>query len=158
MNRYFSIASWWLSGAVILASSSTWADNPKPAPPKSAEPDVTMTVIPSGQDVIKTVVQTITVPANARNSSPTNTGNNGKGGQQTAKQNQEDHEASAAEQHKAASQQAEQAADQAAQQAQEGAENQAQQARDQARQRGKEVHNPHGPIPPPPPLPPPPRG
>lgn len=52
----------------VLAAAGTPARADTPAATVTADPadgDVTMTVIPSGEDVVKTVVQNIVVPANA---------------------------------------------------------------------------------------------
>ena len=63
------------------------------AGPALADGDVTMTVIPSGGDVVKTVVQNITVPTNAdkvaKNAEPRKApaaGHDNEAGQQTAQQ------------------------------------------------------------------------
>lgn len=50
-----------LGTLLACASGAAFAD----APAKPAAGDVTMTVIPSGVDVVKSVVQNISVPANA---------------------------------------------------------------------------------------------
>ncbi|MGH8378879.1 MAG: hypothetical protein ACRER7_07970 [Gammaproteobacteria bacterium] len=143
-----------------LACASAWADNGLP-PQKPPAPDVTITVIPAGQDVLNTVVQNISVPAHAAAQKPgTKPAAGGtrsaasQFGQQTAqsaKQIEESKEAWQAEQHEA-----ENAARQAQQQAQAAAENQSQQAR-QAQQQAQSLSH-QQPNPPPHPPPPPPPG
>ena len=76
-----------LGTALACASGAALADAP-------ADRDVTMTVIPSGVDVVKTVVQNISVPANADKvakakspgSSKTTAGQDSKAAAQTAQQ------------------------------------------------------------------------
>ena len=160
MNMKLHIAHGCLLGALTLACGSIWADNG----PKAPQPDVTMTVIPSGQDVVKTVVQNISVPANAGAHKPGPTpppggkpGNAKQFGQQTAQsaqQIEETQEAQQAAQHEAdASRQIGESAAQAQQQAQEAAENQAQQAQQAQQQAQTLSHQQPIPPPPPPPLP-----
>lgn len=163
MNMKLQIARACLLGALALGCWPAFADN-SPPPANSTVPDVTMTVIPSGQDVVKTVVQNITVPANTGTQKTGATSTAGKGdsaskfGRQTAqsaKQIEETKEAPQAQQHEAdASQQAAEAAQQAQQQAQAAAENQAQQARQAQQQAQSLSHQQPHPLPPPPPPPP----
>ncbi len=169
MNMRLYIAHGCLLGTLTLVCRPAWAGNGSTTP-KATQPDVTMTVIPGGQDVLKTVVQNITVPANAgaRKPGPTpppgsKTGNASQFGQQTAQsaqQIEETQEAQQATQHEAdASRQIEESAAQAQQQAEDAAANQAQQAR-QAQQQAQTLSHqqPTPPPPPPPPPPGPPRG
>ena len=79
-----------LSTVLACASGAALAN----APAAPADRDVTMTVIPSGVDVVKTVVQTINVPANAdklakaksAEPSKTTTGQDSKAAEQNAQQ------------------------------------------------------------------------
>lgn len=144
-------------GAVLAVSAvAAAADNPAAQGP---QPDVTITVIPDGQDVLKTVVQNIMVP-------PGKGGSMSQFGQQTAstaKQKEEQKESSQAQQHEAApasGQQGEESAEQARQQAEEIAEQQASQAQQQAQaaqqqaEDAKQAAKPKPPSPPKPPGPP----
>jgi hypothetical protein len=111
------------------------------AGPALADGDVTMTVIPSGGDVVKTVVQNITVPANAdkvaKGAGPHKTtpaaGQDSEAGQQTAQQL------------------AEAAAEHQAGQTQQLVQQQALQA---AQMAAAKARNTSPPTPPPPPRPP----
>ena len=84
-NHFIVIAM--LGSVFACASGAALADAP-------AGGDVTMTVIPSGVDVVKTVVQNISVPANAdkvakaRSAEPpkTTAGQDSKAAEQTAQQ------------------------------------------------------------------------
>jgi len=153
------IISTFIIGAMGMAlSAPVLADNSTP-PPQAA--DVTMTVIPAGQDPVKTVVQTISVPP-----AKGKPGKDAKGkefGQQTAaavRQREESHESAQAEQHEATpagGQQGEEASEQAQQQAEEAAERQAAQAQQQsqqvaqqAQQQAQAERQKHQPPPPPP--------
>lgn len=147
---------------LTLACGAAWAgDGPPPKQPSA--PDVTITVIPAGQDVLTTVVQNINVPARAKVQKPGTNPAAGvtraaasQFGQQTAqaaKQIEDSKEASQAQAHEA-----EDAVQQALQQAQAAAEIQAQQAR-QAQQQAQSLSHqqPLPPLPlPQPPTPPPP--
>lgn len=126
-----------VASVLSLAAAVALADNPPVTKPAPAA-DVTMTVIPSGQDVVKTVVQTIVVPAKRGKGKAAD-----QSGQQTAaaaKLKEEGKESAQAEQHEATptTGPADEAAEQAAQQqAEEAAEHQAaaaQQAQQQAQQ------------------------
>lgn len=130
-----------VAGLLSLATTAALAGNP-PAPKPAPVADVTMTVIPSGQDVVKTVVQTIAVPAKGKTAD--------QFGQQTAaaaRQKEEGKESSQAEQHEATpttgedDEAAEEAAQQQAEEAAEHQAAQAQQAQEQAEQ-AKDKHKP----------------
>lgn len=125
-------------GAAVCAPG--FADDNVPPP---ATADVTMTVIPAGQDPVKTVVQTITVPS-SKGKVGKHSGGKGSGQQPSAgaRQREEGHEAPQAAQNEATpsvGQQQEDATEQAQQQAEEAAERQAAQAQQQAQQMAQEA-------------------
>lgn len=132
-----------ISGMLLLVAGTAWAGSP-PASPQSTQPDVTMMVIPGGQDVLKTVVQTINVPPPAhpgKRGGPA-TGNPANGNNQSGQQPAQ------------AADTAAQAAEYAAQQARQAAAHesaQAQQAQQQAQRLSHEQPHPPHPLPPPPP-------
>ncbi|MGE5625437.1 MAG: hypothetical protein ACM3ZT_07810 [Bacillota bacterium] len=135
-----------LLGAVFASAASVaLADTPAPA--VSTGGDVTMTVIPSGQDVVKTVVQTIVVPANANKLAKGKSAEPQKAKPATG----QDSEAAA----QTAQQLAEAAAEHQAGQTQQQVQQQALQAQQAAQVAAAKARNP---SPPPPPPPPPPRG
>lgn len=153
------IAYMFLPVVLTLGCGAVWAGD-EPPPKQASAPDVTITVIPAGQDVLTTVVQNITVPARAKVQQPGTNPAAGVSGvaasqfgqqkAQAAKQIEDRDEASRAQAHEA-----EDAVQQAQQQAQAAAENQAQQAR-QAQQQAQSLSHqqppplPHPPTPPPP--------
>jgi len=159
MNRKFQFMAAYLSGALMLASGYARAGD-EPAPASTTTPDVTITVIPSGQDVINTVVHNITVPAAVgvhKPGPPPTSGNHtsefGKQTAQAAQQIEETKEAQQAMQHEAnLSQQMQAPVQQAQQQAEQAAANEAQQAQ-QAQQQAQTLSH-QQPQPPPPPSPP----
>lgn len=122
----------------LLTCTSVMAMADTPAATVTAGPtdgDVTMTVIPNGQDVVKTVVQTITVPANANKIAKGKSTNQHEATPATSRNNE--------------------AAEQAAQRlAEETAEHQATQAQQQAQQVQQQAQNASKPRQPPPPPPP----
>jgi hypothetical protein len=135
-------------GALLLVAGSTWADGN--SPPPAPQPDVTMMVIPAGQDVLQTVVQTINVPAKIGAQTPSRKTPGGKDhgsnppGPQTAPSTQQ------IEGTKAEPQAGQHEAGEAAQQAGEAAEHQAQQARQAQQQAQALTHQQPHPSPPPP--------
>ena len=154
-------------------SIPAWADNGDSTPPKNSAADVTMTVIPNGDDVNKTVTQNITVPekdnedtglANKPGAAPA-TGSKADNGEQEgqdtaddAKEMEDSKEASQAAEHEA--QDASQQAEHSAEQEKQAAESQAQQAEqsDQESQSSESEHTdtptPDNPTPPSSPTPP----
>ena len=112
---------------IAFASAGAVARADTPAAAVAAIPadgDVTMTVIPSGEDVVKTVVQNISVPSNASKLAK------GKGPEQRKAPAAAGQDSEAAE--RAAQQVAEQAAQHQAGQTQQQVTQQAQQAQQQA--------------------------
>lgn len=133
-----------------------WADD-NPSPQKSQAPDVTITVIPDGQDVVDTVIHNISVPNAVDTHKPgsaPNTGSKADNGKEfgkatadAAKQIEDSKEASSAAQHEAED------ANQQAEAAKEAAESQAAQARqdDNQESNSHQHDHPDHPTPPPPP-------
>lgn len=172
MKIKWQIAQILCLSVVAGISVPAWADDGS-TPPKKPAADVTMTVIPNGDDVNKTVTQDITVPetehedsglANKPGSAPA-TGSKADNGEQfgkdtadAAKEMEDSKEAAEAAKHEAedASQQAEHNAEQEKQ----AAEDQAQEARqsDQESQSSESENqnttSPDNPTPPSSPTPP----
>lgn len=152
------IAHMFLPVVLTLACGAAWASD-EPPPKQASAPDVTITVIPAGQDVLTTVVQNINVPASSNMQKPASSPAAGvtgaaasQFGQQKAQATKQIEELKEVPQPQA--HEAENAAQQAQQQAQAAAENQAQQAR-QAQQQAQSLSHqqpppPHPPTPPPP--------
>ena len=128
-----------LATVFACASGAALADAPVASPPPApADRDVTMTVIPSGVDVVKTVVQNISVPANAK----------------VAKaKSEQSSKGTAGQDSKAAEQNAQQLAEAAAEHQAGQTQSQVQQQALQAQIADSKVRNPPSP-PPPPPRPP----
>jgi len=138
-THLISIVVVMLGSVFACASGAALADPPAATTPAGpADGDVTMTVIPSGVDVVKTVVQTITVPANA---------------DKVAKaKSAEPHKATAGQDSKAAEQTAQQLAEAAAEHQAGQTQQQVQQQALQAAQIAAAAKTPN--PPPPPPRPP----
>jgi len=173
MKSKWQIAHILCLSLVAGISFPAWADNGGSTPPKNPAADVTMTVIPNGDDVSKTVTQNIEVPehdnedaglANKPGAAPA-TGSKADNGEQfgqdtadAAKQMEDGKEAAQAAQHDA--QDASQQAEHSAEQEQQAAQDQAHQAEqsDQESQSNEteqpDTSTPDNPTPPSTPTPP----